>query len=61
MKSGDSEDISASNKLHFVQGVELLNAGAQGLHKRLTTVEVFWVNVVPKLCILVYSTAKVGP
>jgi hypothetical protein len=32
MKPGDSEDISVSKILHFVEGSGLLNESAKGLH-----------------------------
>jgi hypothetical protein len=40
MKPGDFEGISVSKILHFVQGAELLNAWAKGLHERSIAVEV---------------------
>ena len=36
----DFDDTSVSRILHFAQGVGLVNAGTQELHKRLEVVEV---------------------
>jgi hypothetical protein len=40
MKPGDSENISVSSILHFVQNVEVLNVCTKGLHTRLKKVDV---------------------
>jgi hypothetical protein len=55
MKPGDSEDISVSKILCFVQGVGLLNQCVEGLHKRLIMVEVYGSLWCLPFCILLYS------
>jgi len=59
-KPGNSENISLSRKLHFVQGTGLLNAQAKGLHKRAITLEAHWPLWCPTFCILFYSKNFIG-
>ena len=55
MKPGDSEDISVSKIMHFIQNVGLLNEWAKGLHKRFITIKVNGYLVPAFLSILFYS------